>query len=335
MEEEKIGFFKRIKIAIFNIEKYSIFTKEKFSKALKYLFLVITIVTVVLAISSTIELSNKASKFINYLKSDEFTNFSLKDGNLDSDRSLNAYDEEYNSRLIIDTTENISDEKIEEYKKETRDANVSVILLKDKVIYKFDNNTNDGFETNYNNITSMLGINEVNRDKIINDYLNNDNLFKIKAILFIYAFITIFLLNILTLFEDIIIIGLFGWITGKIIKVPLKLSKAISLGIYSLTLSIIINTIYSICYSFMNFEIKYFEIMYMIIAYIYIVAAVFLMKDFDKTAGEVVTVEGQVVKSEKEYSEEEVENKEIPDNKDSDKEESTKENDNGKLEEKE
>lgn len=295
--EEKIGFFKRIKISIFNLEKYSIFIKERFSKALKYILLLITIVTIILAISSTIQLSKEAEKLINYMKSDEFPDFELKDDKLEATKKLNAYDEEYNSRLIIDTTDDLSKEQITQYKKETEDANYSVIFLRDKIIYRFDSTLEEGYESTYNNLTSLLGVKELTKTKLVDNYLNKDNLFKLKMILGVYAFITIFMLNIITLLEDVIIIGVFGWIASKIAKVPLTLGKTMSLAIYSLTLSILLSTVYSIVYAFTKFEIKYFEMMYMIIAYIYIVASIMIMKESNRLAGEAVTVEGEVLKT--------------------------------------
>lgn len=308
--EEKIGFFKRIKMAIFNLERYSIFANEKFSKALKYLFFLVIIVTLILAVASTIELSKEAGKLIDYVKGEEFPDFELKDGKLDANRILHSYDEEYNSRLIVDTSEEVSDETIKQYKKEVRDANYSVILLRDKIIYRFDATLEEGYETTYNNVTSLIGIKDITKDTLIKNYLNNDTLFKLKMVLGVYAFITILLLNIVTLLEDIIIIGVFGWIASKIARVPLTIGKTMSLAIYSLTLSIILSAAYSVVYSFTNFEIKYFEIMYMIIAYIYIVAAIMIMKESNRVAGEAVTIEGQVIKSGNEDKDEEDENKE-------------------------
>lgn len=311
METQKIGFFKRIKMAIFNLEKYSIFANEKFLKALKYLFLLILIVTICLAISSTIQLSKEAEKLVNYMKSNDFPDFELKDGVLTSDKVLDAYDEEYNSRMIIDTSDDISEEKLETYKKETRNAEYSAIFLKDKIIYRFDQTLENGAETTYNNVTSILGVKDLTKSSLIKDFLSKDNLSKLRIVLGVYAFITIFLLNILTLFEDIIIVGIFGWISSKIAKVPLKLGQTMSLAIYSLTLSIILSTIYSIVYSLTGFEIKYFEIMYMIVAYIYMVASIMLMKEGNRTASDVVTAEGQVMKtSEDEEPEEQKENEE-------------------------
>ena len=305
MEKEKIGFFKRVKMAIFNLEKYNIFVNERFSKALKYLLLLTVIITVILSISTT----------INFVKSKEFPDFELADGKLDAKSKLNAYDEEYNSRLIIDTSEDIPNEKIEEYKKQAKGTSFSAILLKDKIIYSFDESQEKGLESTYNNVTSTVGINNITKEKLVKDFLNDDVLFKIQIVMFIYAFLTILLLNILTLMEDIIIIGIFGWIACKISRVPLSLSKTMSLAIYSLTLSIILSTIYSIVLAFTGFEIKYFEIMYMIIAYIYIVAAIMIMKDGDRTAGEAVTVEGEILKTTEEDSEDEENDEEKKDDK--------------------
>ena len=334
MEKEKIGFFKRVKMAIFNLEKYNIFVNERFSKALKYLLLLTVIITVILSISTTINLSKEAEKLINFVKSKEFPDFELADGKLDAKSKLNAYDEEYNSRLIIDTSEDIPNEKIEEYKKQAKGTSFSAILLKDKIIYSFDESQEKGLESTYNNVTSTVGINNITKEKLVKDFLNDDVLFKIQIVMFIYAFLTILLLNILTLMEDIIIIGIFGWIACKISRVPLSLSKTMSLAIYSLTLSIILSTIYSIVLAFTGFEIKYFEIMYMIIAYIYIVAAIMIMKDGNRIAGEAVTVEGEILKTGEEENDNKNEEQEddkkekLPEKKEKDKEEIPKDDDN-------
>ena len=329
-------------MAIINLEKYSIFANERFSKALKYLLLLVTIVTVILAIASTIQLSKEAGKLIDYVKSDKFPEFELRSGKLKAASKLDAYDEKYNSRLIIDTSEDVSDETVEKYQKESKNAEYSAILLKDKIIYRFDSTLENGVETTYNNVTSLLGINDITKASLIKDYLNEDNLLKLRIILGVYAFLTILLLNIVTLLEDIIIIGVFGWIASKIAKVPLTIGKTMSLAIYSLTLSILLSTTYSVVYSLTNFEIKYFELMYMIIAYIYMVASIMIMKESNRVAGEVVTVEGQVLKPDEEDNKEEPEKepkkkdkKKLPEEQDKneDNEEIPEEQEEGNIEE--
>ena len=72
--------------------------------------------------------------------------------------------------------------------------------------------------------------------------------------------------------------------------------------------------------------------MYMIIAYIYMIASVMIMKEnFNKGAGEVVTVEGQVIKTEnldddENKEENEEDKKKEPKDKDKDKTDEEKQN---------
>ena len=54
--------------------------------------------------------------------------------------------------------------------------------------------------------------------------------------------------------------------------------QGLTLAIYSLTLSIILNLIYIVQYNFTGFEIPYFEMLYLLIAYIYIIAAILIIK---------------------------------------------------------
>lgn len=295
-ETKKIGFFKRIKFSIFNLENYKIFAEEKFSKALKYFLLLVVIATLILSIASTVQLVNEVSKLINYIESD-FPEFSLTDGTLEVEGNVNAYDSEYDARLIVDTSEEVSDEALASYKDEASQSLYSVIFLKDKAIYRV-NEMDEDYEITYNNIASTLGISNITKAELIENYFNSNTKIQMYAIIWVYAFITVFMMNILTIIEDILIVTIFGWIATKITKVALKFSQVASLAIYSLTLSIILSTIYSVIYSLCDFEIKYFSVLYMIIAYIYMVASIMIMKEnTDRSAPEAVTAEGQIVKT--------------------------------------
>ncbi len=251
METEKIGFFKRVKMSIFNLEKYSIFVNEKFSKALKYLFLLLLIVTTILAISMTVEVSKETGKLINYVKSDKFPDFEIKDGKMTSSSKLDSYDKEYDARLIIDTTENIEQEKIDSYKKEASNSLIYVIFLNDKIIYKFDEQSANGIESTYNNVTSLLGVKDISKEKLVNDYLNEDSLFKVKAVIFIWAFLSVLILNILTLIEDILIIGLFRLGCCKDFKSSFNISKNYDFS------NIFFNIIYNFKYNLFSYILSY------------------------------------------------------------------------------
>ena len=294
-ETQKIGFFKRIKISIFNPEDYKLFASEKLSKALKYFFIIILITTIVSTIVSTEQVTKEVHKLISYVKN-EFPDFSYADDTLNVSEFINAYDEEYEARLIVDTSDDVDDEKLTTYQKEVRDSLYSAILLKDKVIYTVPGYQ---YESNYKDLMSSFGLNEFNKNDIVDKYFDSNGLTKINVVIGIYAFLTTFIMNFLTFIEDMLIVALFGWLAAKISGIALKFSQAVSLSSHSLTLSIILMTVYYVVRTYMGFEVKYFAIMYMLIAYIYMIAAIMIIKsDLNRTGAETVTVEGQVVKDE-------------------------------------
>lgn len=303
MEEKKIGFFKRLKIAIFNLEDYKIFVNERFSKALKYIFTLIAIVTLILSISTTISFRQEFDKLVSYVRND-FPDFTYEDETLSVGEVVNAYDEEYDAKLIVDTGD-LTDEQIDSYKQEAEESYNSLILLKDKVIYML---RGDQYEATYSDFFNTVGIERLTKSDLVDNYLNNDGIIKITIVIFMYAIIYLFISNILVILEDILIIAIFGWICSKICKVSLDFVKNCSIAAYSVTLSLILSTIYSVVNTFTSFQIRYFSLMYMIIAYIYIIAAIMIIRsDPNRKVGQEVLV-GKVVE-EKEKEPEEIEDK--------------------------
>lgn len=322
-EEKKIGFFKRLKIAIFNVEDYKIFVKEKLSKAVKYAAILIVIITLIMSVVTTYTVRQKLDKIVSFVKND-FPDFQYENGTLSiskenenpantvnaenattsenqentanaestqNNADLNffeAYDKENDARLIVDTSDNLSEEKINEYKEKAKESTYSLILLKDKAIYSifavndessfFSENKIDLTDVKYTDIMGSFGIDELTKTELFDKYFNDDGIMKITIVIFDYAIITLFMENILTVLEDALIIAIFGWIASKICKVNLSFSNNCSLAIYSVTLSLILSIIYAIVNTFTGFEIKYFSLMYMIIAYIYIIAAIMIIK---------------------------------------------------------
>ena len=304
-EEKKVSFFKRIKIAIFNLENYKIFVNERFSKAIKYIFSLIAIVTIILSISTTISFRQRFDKLVSYLET-SFPEFVYENEELNVNENVNAYDEEYEAKLIVDTGD-VTDEQLENYKEEASEGYYSLILLKDKAIY-----TIAGYEyqATYSDFFNSLGIESFSKAEIFENYLNDDGIVKVTIVMFIYAIIYLFVSNILVIIEDILIIAIFGWICSKICKVALDFVNNCKLAAYSVTLSLILNTVYSIVNTFTNFQIKYFSLMYMIIAYIYIIAAIMIIKsDPNRTVGQEVPVGLSNEKNNEEIKEEKIENK--------------------------
>lgn len=285
-EENKIGFFKRVKMAIFNLEDYKIFASEKFSKALKYIFSLIAIVTLILGISTTISFRQKFDKLASYVEND-FPDFSYENQSLSVQNTVDAYDKEFESKLIVDTGD-VTDEQIEAYKDEADEGYYSLILLKNKLIYKISGYE---YEVTYSDVFNNLGIESFTKSQIFSDYLDDNGMIKITFVIFIYAIIYLFISNVLVMIEDVLIIAIFGWICSKICKVNLSFGNNCSLATYSTTLSLILSVVYSIVNTFTGFEIKYFSLMYMIIAYIYIIAAIMIIKsDSSRKVGQEIPV---------------------------------------------
>ena len=331
-EEKKISFFKRIKIAIFNLENYKIFVNERFSKAVKYIFSLIAIVTIILSISTTISFRQRFDKLVSYVEN-SFPEFSYENEELSVDQPVHAYDEEYEAKLIVDTGD-VTDEQLEAYREEASEGYYSLILLKDRAVY-----TISGYEyqATYSDFFNSLGIESFSKAEIFENYLNNDGITKVTIVMFIYAIIYLFVSNILVMIEDILIIAIFGWICSKICKVSLDFVSNCKLSAYSVTLSLILSTVYSIVNTFTNFQIKYFSLMYMIIAYIYIIAAIMIIKsDPNRAVGQEVPVGLSNEKNNEEIEDEKLEDKKDKEEEQKEKNQATEEKKNkGKKKSKE
>ncbi len=294
MEEKKIGFFKRLKMAIFNLENYKIFAEEKFSKALKYAFILIAIITIVLSISTTVFFRQKFDKIVSYLEND-FPDFSYENETLSVEEKVMAYDAESDARLIVDVGD-VTDEQLDEYKSQADESYYSLILLKDKAIYSL---AGDNYEITYSDFSNIFGIDKFTKSEIFENYFNDDGILKITFVIFMYAIIYLFISNILIILEDILIIAIFGWICSKICKVTLNFVQNCSLAVYSVTLSLILSTVYSVVNTFTNFQIRYFSLMYMIISYIYIIAAIMIIRsDPNKKVGQEIPISEEKKKDE-------------------------------------
>ncbi len=329
-KEKKIGFFKRLKISIFNLEEYKVFIDEKFSKAFKYLLTLVAIITIILSILNVYQAKNKISKLISYVKND-FPNFAYSEGKLNVTEKVKAYDEEYDATLIADTSDNLPEETIAEYRKEARNCANSVVLLNDKVYAIIDGME---YETNYTNLLSSTKLTNFNKQEIFEKYITDDMIPQAMILIWIYIFVVLFIENTVTLLLDAFIVALFGWVASKICKIVLSLSKSINLAVYSLTLSIILSAVYSVISNLTDFRIKYFNLMYMLVAYIYIIAAIMMLKvDLNKTAGEAIPIEIEPPKKKNEDLPEEEEKEEDKKEKDTeDKKDKKKKKKEGKEE---
>ena len=126
-------------------------------------------------------------------------------------------------------------------------------------------------------------------------------------VLFMYAF-AMYLIN--TLFY-VILISTIGYLATMILRLKIRYVAIFNMGIYSITLSTILNMLYIGLNAFYPYKIGYFEVMYVLIASIYMIAAIFILKmEFDKKQGQkIVEVEKEVKEEMKNNERKEEKNK--------------------------
>lgn len=288
MEEKKrMSFFKRLKTAIFNLDEYGIFIEEKFSVSVKYMFLILLFTSLVLAFVTTYQFSKQIKKGINYVEN-EFPDFSFEDNKLKLDNYVEAYDKEYDFLLIADATESIDESKVNEYINKTKNMENSLIVLNDKIIYRL---LDSSVEYKYKDLNSTLGINNSNKQQILEQYYSMGGTSSVSTMYMIIMSISLLIGNIIEVFADCLLVAIVGFLVARICGIAIRTSVAGTLSIYSLTVPVICSFVYSIVYNLFGFQIKYFQAMYLMIAYVYIIAAILIIKtDLIKQAQELMKI---------------------------------------------
>ena len=325
---KKIGFFKRMQISIFKVENYGEFVLEKTKVAIQYFFKLILLVAIVTAIVSTYQMNTIITKGINYLKN-EMPDFNFSEGKITFSEDTEAYDKDLDFYVKYSTSSELSDSLIKDLEKKVQKYSTAIIYLNDRIVYY--NGINYSY-FKYSDLMSEYHLDITNKQSLI-DLVDKVGIYGIDTTCFIASFIASYAVNIINVAFDVILVFLFGMIVARLCGVYMPRTKILSISIYSLTLSILINLIYMIVYNFTNFYIQYFELMYILIAYIYLIAAILIIKsDVIKQKIElqkIIEVQKQVKKEIEEQKEEE--NKE--DNKKDDKEDDKKEKDKKKEDE--
>ena len=320
-EGQKINFFRRLKIAIFNLDEYGIFIEEKVNVAIKYMFIIIVFASIVLSVFMTTEYSKELEKGFNYFQN-EFPNFKFEGTDLKLDNYVEGYDEEYNVRLIADTTVDLDQDKINNYLKQAKDYDIMLLVLSDKIIYKSYDIQN---EYTYEYLNNTFDIKDLSKNEILNQYNQMGGNRAVIVTGGIISFLLLTFENVLQLITYVLIVAFVGIIVGRICGIAMKYSVAINLAIYSLTVSVICELIYTIALNLTGFEIKYFEAMYLMIAYVYMIAAILIIKtDLNKQAQDLMRIKSveEQIKDElkkKELEEQERKEKEETEKKDSEK----------------
>lgn len=327
MEEaknKKMNFINRIYKAITNFDTYSKFAEEPFSKAFVYAIILTLIVALILTLNYVFILSGELTEGINYLN-ENIESISFSDGIFNfNNNQYTEYAGEDNivPIVIVDTSENPN---IEEYKTKVELYNFGFILLKDKVLIQ------TGTEEFMPPIVySDYNVQDMNKEEILNG-INSKNMYiYIAFAIFIVEFID-FLLAILI---DAIMIALIGQLIAITLQMRMRFSASYKMGIYALTLPIILQVIYIILNSRTGFIINNFVWLYMTIAYVYILIAILMIKtDFIDTQRELIKIQleqkkihDEMKKEKQEETKKEEQKEEKKENKENDKEDEHNEN---------
>ena len=302
-ELKGMGFFKKVKYSIFNIEKYPELATEGVGKAISYIAKLVVILAIVLSVWTLYQTYQMINEGTNYIEN-EFPDFSYSDGMLtvDSEEAIVIENEQF-GKIIVDTNTD-SEETINQYLNQINEYGAGAIVLKNRVVLK--NITMIG-EVSYNYKESLdsMNLTEFSKQDVIN-YVQNGQINTLYFSLFISLFIYSFAMYFINTLWYAIIIGLVGYFTMWILKMKMRYVAVFNMSIYALTLSTILNILYLIVNMLFNFTIEYFSIMYVTVATIYLLAAIFILKtDLMKKQAEVMKIveAEQIVKKELEEQE--------------------------------
>lgn len=300
-----MGFFKKVKYSIFNIEKYPDMATEGIGKALSYIAKLIVVLAAILSIWTLYQTYQMINEGTNYLEN-EFPDFSYSDGTLtiNSEETIIIENEQF-GKIIVDTNID-SEETINQYLNQINEYGTGALVLKNRVVLK--NITMIGeVSYNYQESLNSMNLTEFNKQDVVN-YVQNGEINSLYFSVFISLFIYSFVMYFINTLWYAIIIGIVGYFTMWILKMKMRFVAVFNMAVYALTLSTILNIIYLTINILFNFTVEYFSIMYVTVATIYLLAAIFILKtDLMKKQAEVMKIveAQQIVKKELEDQEKE------------------------------
>lgn len=334
MEQEKykIGFFKRIKWAIFNLENYDLFAVESAKKAILYFIKIMLLFTCLICIGITYQFGQTFYRTLDSLE-ESMPNFTFQDGKLIAEETAEILSEEIGV-VLVDTTQEAS--KKEENLEKIRGYTAGVLLLNDKLVLKLPNI--EGIMIyDYADLIAQYHLQDFTKQEAI-DYIHSFNKVSLYMAFYIAAFMYLFSIYVVVTLMDIFLLSILGLLTAKLVKIKLRYTPIINICIYALTLPIILNAAYILINSFTGFEIQYFQVMYNAIAYIYVVAAILMIKsEMIKQEQELMKLveEQKKVKEEMEREKEEERQREEQKRREKEKEEKEKKQQEKEKQEKE
>ena len=264
MEEqvESMNFFKRLWTSIKDFEKYEQFAAESLLQAIKYILIITLLFTLVITIAYTYKFYLTVKDVRNYIENN-IEEISYTDGklNVKSDTPIEIISENgIIPAVIVDTSENAN---IDEYVEKIKAYQIGIVFGQDKAIF-VSNFLTENKSIKYSNILQEDIQNKAEFLEMISFSNSKGAYITFFTTIFIYLFAVYFSSNII----DAIVLGVLGYLFARIVRLKLKYRACFNIGVYALTLPILLNLIYIIVNTYTGFEIKYFQWMYTSISYI-------------------------------------------------------------------
>ena len=286
-ENVRINFFKKIYYSIARPSKYEELRKQGVGKAIKYIFLSITLLAIILAIFATGLQMNVVKDAISYLDAKlpeikfKDNTLTLENGDaviLDDDRII----EYFGNKIVINPLLE-KKEAINQYKDLATEKNNVIIFLKNEYVlisskYNPESENEEGIESkNYADISKNF-IKDTSYEygkKDVIEYLNQRTSYTyyIAQYWVVYFVMLVFLYFI---YIGLITIGM--WLVTKLSKFKWNFKESLMNTIYASTLSMLVNVLYMIISYFTKFKLYYMDIICVGIIFIYLYLLVWRQK---------------------------------------------------------
>lgn len=230
---KKMGFFKRLQVSVFKVENYGEFVLEKTKVAIEYFFKLMLLVAIISSIASTYQIHKIATRGFNYLKN-EMPDFTLTDGKITFSEDTEAYDKDLDFYVLYSTKTEVSDSIVEDLEKKIEKYSTGIIYLPDRIVY-YDGNAYSYFK--YSDLISEYGLDITTKQSLI-DIVDNLGIQGVDLAYFVSTFVSIYVVNCITVAFDVILVLCFRNNCFKIMWCKYAIWKT------SITFNIFIDTFY-------------------------------------------------------------------------------------------
>lgn len=297
-EKKKLNWFQRFYMAIFKIEDYHKFFEEKWTKALGYFTILSLIVALLFGLISGLDFSGMFERGYSFFKT--LPEFEYKDKTLTENVYASGYDEEFNTFFVMDTSKDYTDfSKVsevaeKEYGNNYLDSEIKVFVYKTTTFCDYYGNI---IKLNYAENLDAQGITSFSKNELV-EVLDNGGKNQVYIFYYIYAVVINFVSIFTTFILDVVMLAIFADIVGMLVcKVKIRFREGFSLGVYAVTLPMLISLIYSVINYFTGFYMEYISYMTLIIEYVYVVAVIFMIKS-DRMKLQEELIKAEIIREE-------------------------------------